>query len=178
MPREQNWRTATRVQELAYPRALLRSGPYECREQEDVKAIRMTSGYLFNNATKQDRYKSTGKDAKPSAPAYPLEAVAKALRPELDFSAVEPEWQRPPQPGQEPARSYEAQAAEQRRVLAAEGTTPEQQRAAAAAGTRRILMEAGSEKGNVREQAVEVPAGLAPPPPVTVSAYPSFAFPS
>lgn len=176
VPREQNWRTATRVQELAYPRALLRSGPYDCREQEDMKAIRLTSGYLFNNATKQDRYKTTGKDAKPAAPAYPLEAVTKALRPDLDFSAVQPEWQRQTAPGAEPSRSYEAAAAEQRRILATEATTPEQQRTASEAGTRRILATGGAERGTVREEAT-TPSGPVRAP-VTTSAYPSFAFPS
>lgn len=43
------------VQELAFPRALLRVAPYDCREQAD-NLNWSRSPYLFNNATKQQRY--------------------------------------------------------------------------------------------------------------------------
>lgn len=43
------------VSEMAMPRALLREGPYPCREEADqIDFARSTS--LFNNATKQQRY--------------------------------------------------------------------------------------------------------------------------
>lgn len=44
------------VSEMAMPRALLRSGPYPCREEADSFNMGR-SGDLFNNATKQQRYK-------------------------------------------------------------------------------------------------------------------------
>lgn len=43
------------VSELAMPQALLRSGPYPCREEADL-ANMSRSKLLFNNATKQARY--------------------------------------------------------------------------------------------------------------------------
>ena len=43
------------VQELAFPMALMRSAPYECRQKEDLAAMSRSSK-LFNNATKQERY--------------------------------------------------------------------------------------------------------------------------
>ncbi len=45
------------VQELSMPQALLRSGPYICRSENDVKNFER-SARLFNNPTKQDRYGS------------------------------------------------------------------------------------------------------------------------
>jgi hypothetical protein len=43
------------VSELAMPQALLRDGPYPCREEADL--VNMSrSKLLFNNATKQARY--------------------------------------------------------------------------------------------------------------------------
>lgn len=42
------------IQELAFPMALMRSEPYDCRREQDLKAIAM-NGSLFNNATKQNR---------------------------------------------------------------------------------------------------------------------------
>lgn len=44
------------VQELAMPKALLRAAPYPCRAQADRYNMSRSSGRLFNNATKQDRY--------------------------------------------------------------------------------------------------------------------------
>lgn len=43
------------VSEMAMPRALLREGPYQCREEADQIDF-ARSGSLFNNATKQQRY--------------------------------------------------------------------------------------------------------------------------
>ena len=48
----------SRIQEIAFPRTLLRSGPYDCREAIDTFNMKLSSGSLFNNATKQDRYKT------------------------------------------------------------------------------------------------------------------------
>lgn len=80
----------TKVQELAYPRALLRSGPYDCRAQNDAYAIQTSSDYVFNNATKQDRYKSMKKPVKPAAPSNPLMAAPEQLRPDLLLNAGPP----------------------------------------------------------------------------------------
>jgi hypothetical protein len=44
------------VSELEYPKALLRAGPYPCREEQDKINIGRDS-MLFYNATKQDKYK-------------------------------------------------------------------------------------------------------------------------
>jgi len=43
------------VSELAMPQALLRTGPYYCRAQNDSELWRR-SGRLFNNPTKQDKF--------------------------------------------------------------------------------------------------------------------------
>ena len=48
------------VQELAFPKVLINTGAYDCRNQNDQKNVTM-SDRLFNNATKQDRYKLLGK---------------------------------------------------------------------------------------------------------------------
>jgi hypothetical protein len=80
----------SKIQELAYPRALLRSGPYDCRAQDDAYAIQTTSDYMFNNATKQDRYKSMNKPTKPAAPAAALKAAPEQLRPDLLLNAGPP----------------------------------------------------------------------------------------
>ena len=46
------------IDELSMPQAILRAGPYPCREEID--GINMErSKKLFNNATKQDKYKQT-----------------------------------------------------------------------------------------------------------------------
>lgn len=45
------------VSELSMPRVLLRVGPYKCREEAD-KVNWGRSPRLFNNATKQDRYRA------------------------------------------------------------------------------------------------------------------------
>jgi hypothetical protein len=46
------------ISELAHPQVLLRSGPYPCRQEADLANLSRSSS-LFNNATKQDRYKQT-----------------------------------------------------------------------------------------------------------------------
>ena len=43
------------ISELAMPQALLRNGPYPCREEADIANV-SRSKKLFNNATKQERY--------------------------------------------------------------------------------------------------------------------------
>jgi hypothetical protein len=53
-----------RIHEIAFPRVLLRSGPYDCREHNDRLNMSLASDYIFNNATKQDRYKLMKKAAK------------------------------------------------------------------------------------------------------------------
>ena len=42
------------IHELAFPRALMRSGTYDCRKEQDLKAIALNTK-MFNNATKQNR---------------------------------------------------------------------------------------------------------------------------
>jgi len=52
------------IDELSMPQALLRSGPYDCRAQAD-KVNWERSTRLFNNTTKQDRYKAPPSVEKP-----------------------------------------------------------------------------------------------------------------
>ena len=80
----------TKIEELAYPKALLRSGPYDCRAQNDAQAVQASSDYMFNNATKQDRYKQMNKASKPGPPAGPLKAAPEQLRPDLLLNAGPP----------------------------------------------------------------------------------------
>lgn len=61
-----------RIHEIAFPRVLLRAGPYDCREQNDRLNMSLASDYVFNNATKQDRYKLMKKPTKPSPPSQPV----------------------------------------------------------------------------------------------------------
>jgi len=82
--------TSSRIEELAYPRALLRNGPYDCRAENDAYAIQTTSDYMFNNATKQDRYKAMKKPTKPAPPEAPLKAAPEKLRPDLLLNAGPP----------------------------------------------------------------------------------------
>jgi hypothetical protein len=70
----------TRIQELAYPKALLRSGPYDCREANDMQAIRNDSDFHFNNATKQNRYKAMNKDYRPAPPGSSLSGSVDYIR--------------------------------------------------------------------------------------------------
>jgi hypothetical protein len=46
------------VSEMSMPRALLRAGPYPCREEAD-RVDMGRSRDIFNNATKQQRYKQS-----------------------------------------------------------------------------------------------------------------------
>jgi hypothetical protein len=78
------------IEELAYPRALLRSGPYDCRAENDLYAMKMSSDYMFNNATKQDRYKAMKKPVKPAPPSGSLKAAPEQLRPDLLLNAGPP----------------------------------------------------------------------------------------
>jgi hypothetical protein len=80
----------SKIQELSYPKALLRSGPYDCRAQNDEYAIKTTSDYMFNNATKQDRYKAMKKPTKPESASEPIKAAPEKLRPDLTLNAGPP----------------------------------------------------------------------------------------
>lgn len=54
------------IQEVAFPKVLLRNGPYPCRAEMDDMNLRLSSEFMFNNATKQDRYRLMKKDARPA----------------------------------------------------------------------------------------------------------------
>ncbi len=115
------------IQEVAYPKALLRSGPYECRAIAQAadcarSSCDINTAPLFNNATKQDRYKLMGKPARPSAPREELRPSN--LRPDLTFDAGRPNFV---------DGSYERQSADQRDALRG-ARTPEQVRQQVAAG--------------------------------------------
>jgi len=90
VPKGQSASDPSKIQELAYPRALLRSGPgpYECREENDKYNVSVSSDYLFNNATKQDRYKQMNKPTKPGPPEGSLKASPERMRPDLTFNAA------------------------------------------------------------------------------------------
>jgi hypothetical protein len=81
----------TKIQEIAYPRALLRSGPYQCREENDVYNVSITSDYTFNNATKQDRYKQMNKPTKPGPPEGVIKAAAESFRTDIVTNAGPPD---------------------------------------------------------------------------------------
>ncbi|NBP64511.1 MAG: hypothetical protein EBU66_07605 [Bacteroidetes bacterium] len=100
----------SKIQELAYPRALLRSGPYDCREMNDKYNMSVSSDFLFNNATKQDRYKQMNKPHRPGAPEEALKAAPELMRPDLTFnvSAIDPK---------NPLKTYEQSARNQRQEL-------------------------------------------------------------
>ena len=102
----------SKIQELAYPKALLRSGPYECREQNDKYNTSITSDYIFNNATKQDRYKQMNKASKPAPPTDSLKAAPEMMRPDLTWNAGSPD-------PANPNRSYEISARNQQQELVA-----------------------------------------------------------
>jgi hypothetical protein len=55
VPDRQQPSSSAMVQELAMPRALLRAAPYDCRVEADQKNW-ARSPYMFNNATKQQKY--------------------------------------------------------------------------------------------------------------------------
>ncbi len=80
----------TKIEELAYPKALLRSGPYDCRAQNDAEAIQASSDFMFNNATKQNRYKQMNKGTRPAPAEGALKAAPEKLRPDLLLNAGPP----------------------------------------------------------------------------------------
>ena len=48
------------VEEIAFPKVLMNAGPYDCRNMMDKQNMSL-SQHMFNNATKQDKYKLKGK---------------------------------------------------------------------------------------------------------------------
>jgi hypothetical protein len=48
------------VEEIAFPKVLITAGPYDCRNDLDKQNTGLSTR-LFNNSTKQDRYKLKGK---------------------------------------------------------------------------------------------------------------------
>jgi len=108
----------SKIQELAYPKALLRSGPYECREQGDKYNVSISSDYMFNNATKQDRYKAMNKPTKPAAAAVPIKAAPEVMRPDLTFNAG------PPDPSN-PNLEYSYSARNQQQELVTNAVAPD-----------------------------------------------------
>jgi hypothetical protein len=108
----------SKIQELAFPRALLRSGPYDCREANDKYNVAVSSDYHFNNATKQDRYKQMNKPTKPGPADGPIKAAPEIMRPDLTFNAGQPD-------PTNPHRSYEGSARNQRQELVANAVAPE-----------------------------------------------------
>jgi hypothetical protein len=67
VPRKQTPATTQFVQELAMPRVLLRTGPYQCREEQDIVNLQRSQN-LFHNATKYDKY---GPDQRKPPPLTP-----------------------------------------------------------------------------------------------------------
>jgi hypothetical protein len=54
-------RTSPReIEEVSFSKVLINGGPYDCRNNNDKLNISLSDN-LFNNATKQDRYKLKGK---------------------------------------------------------------------------------------------------------------------
>lgn len=123
------------IEELAYPKALLRSGPYECRGENDTLNLANSSDFLFNNATKQDRYKAMNKPNRPAPPVNKIKASLEKMRPDLLLNAGGPRptpalgvatigsgnvfniSSNPSAVDTNPNRSYEAAAANQRAGL-------------------------------------------------------------
>ena len=88
------------VQELAMPQALLRSGPYNCRTENDV-AYFDRSPRFFNNPTKQDRYGAGRFSALPGGVTpMPHGGVNKVP---LTEDAIKAAYPRVPMPGGRPA---------------------------------------------------------------------------
>lgn len=48
------------VEEIAFPKVLMNAGPYDCRNDMDKRNVELSTR-MFNNATKQDKYKLLGK---------------------------------------------------------------------------------------------------------------------
>ena len=63
LPPYRQTRDSRFISELEYPKALLRAGPYPCRDEQDKINIGKDS-MLFYNATKQNRYKQVFKTKK------------------------------------------------------------------------------------------------------------------
>jgi len=74
VPRSTPYSDPSKIEEIAFPKALLRPGPYDCREANDKINLALASDRLFNSATKQDRYKTmVGAAAtQPAAPSAPV----------------------------------------------------------------------------------------------------------
>lgn len=68
VPRRANAPTTQFVQELSMPRVLLRTGPYQCREEQDIINLQRSQN-LFHNATKYAKY---GADQRRPPPMLPL----------------------------------------------------------------------------------------------------------
>jgi len=90
VPERKTVADSSEIQELAYPRALLRNGPYDCRESNDKVNIANSSDFLFNNATKQDRYKAMNKPYRPAPSTEKLKASLEKMRPDLLLNAGGP----------------------------------------------------------------------------------------
>lgn len=80
----------SKIQELAYPRALLRSGPYDCRDANDKLAMMNDSDFVFNNATKQNRYKAMNKDYRPAPASGSLQGSVDYIRNTISKNAGSP----------------------------------------------------------------------------------------
>jgi hypothetical protein len=52
--------SAREIEEVSFSKVLINGGTYDCRNDNDKLNIRLSDN-LFNNATKQDRYKLKGK---------------------------------------------------------------------------------------------------------------------
>jgi hypothetical protein len=99
------------AQEIAMPQVCLKAGEYECRLEAD-RVNWSRSPRLFNNATKQDRYKQMNKAYKPAAPKAPLKAAPEQLRPDLLLNAGPPR----PMPVASPMVMVSGSAAQQKPV--------------------------------------------------------------
>jgi hypothetical protein len=128
IPRDSVPSDPARVMEVSMPKVLLRSGPYHCRADADTYNLFLASDFVFNNATKQQRYKTMGKSDRPAPPSGTLRGnpeatslVAEAARPDLDFSG-RPVYQK---------GSYEKQTAEERAYMAANAKWAKPERPAA-----------------------------------------------
>lgn len=108
----------TKIEELAYPKALLRSGPYDCRAQNDAYAVQTSSDFMFNNATKQNRYKQMNKGTRPAPAAEALKAAPEKLRPDLLLNAGPPR----PSPVANPIVVVSGSAAQQQKPVYVTGS--------------------------------------------------------
>jgi len=81
VPRTTPYSDPSKIEEIAFPKALLRPGPYDCRAKNDAINLDLSSDHLFNSATKQDRYKlMVGQAAtKPAGPSKPLSGFGGAI---------------------------------------------------------------------------------------------------